>query len=119
MYVVSECVACIVVAIGVSAFLATLSILFLTIKDGIENRRGTSRAFQKADTLFAPRLAMDLSPFLRQTVKTQNSANGIKRPFKGGMSHEFVSTAVYEGVQAGSDPAAGDGSVASGGGASV
>ena len=57
MYVVSECVACVVVAIGVSAFLATLSILFLTIKDGIANRRGPSRAFQKVDTLSASRLA--------------------------------------------------------------
>ena len=62
---------------------------------------------------------LDLSPFLRQTVKTQNSANGIKMPFKGGLSHGFVSTAVYEGVQAGSDPAVGDGGAAGGGGTSV
>ena len=41
---------------------------------------------------------MDLSPFLRQTVKTQNSANGIKMPFKEGLSYGFVSKAVYEGV---------------------
>src|ERR1035437_7457695 len=60
---------------------------------------------------------MDLSPFVRQTVKTQNSANGIKMPFNGGLSHGFVSTAVYEGVQAGSDPAVGEGGVARGGGA--
>src|ERR1039458_7326877 len=62
---------------------------------------------------------LDLSPFLRQTVKTQNSANGIKMPLKGGLSHGFVSTAVYEGVQAGGDPAVGAGGVARGGGASV
>ena len=62
---------------------------------------------------------VDLSPFLRQTVKTQNSANGIKMPFKGRLSHGFVSTAVYEGVQTGSDPAVGEGGVARGGGASV
>jgi hypothetical protein len=52
---------------------------------------------------------MDLSPFLRQTVKTQNSANGVEIPSKGGLSHGIVSTAVHEGVQAGRDPAAGEG----------
>ena len=30
------------------------------------------------------REVMDLSPFLRQTVKTQKSANGMKMPLKGG-----------------------------------
>ena len=30
-------------------------------------------------------------------------------PFKGGLSHGFVSTAVYEGVQAGGDPTVGEG----------
>jgi hypothetical protein len=44
---------------------------------------------------------LDLSPFLRQTVKAQNSANGMKMPFKGGLSYGFVSTAVHQGVQAG------------------
>ena len=62
---------------------------------------------------------VDLSPFLRQTVKTQNSANGMKMPLKGGLSHGFVSTAVHEGVQVGGDSAAGDGGIASGGGTSV
>jgi hypothetical protein len=62
---------------------------------------------------------LDLSPFLRQTVKTQNSANGMKMPLKGGLSHGFVSTAVHEGVQVGGDSAAGDGGIASGGGTSV
>jgi hypothetical protein len=57
MCVISECVACVVVAITVSAFLTTLSVLFLTIKDKIENRTGTSRAFQEAGTLLRPRLA--------------------------------------------------------------
>jgi transposase len=52
---------------------------------------------------------MDLSPFLRQTVKTQNSANGMKMPLKGELSHGFVSTAVHEGVQAGGDRASEDG----------
>ena len=76
MYVLSECVACVVVAIGVSAFLATLSILFLTIKDGIENRRGPSRAFQKADTLFAPRLAT-------VTVRAQAIKSLRESPYMG------------------------------------
>jgi hypothetical protein len=62
---------------------------------------------------------LDLFPFLRQTVKTQNSANGIKMPFKGGMSHGFVSTAVHQGVQAGGDPAVGEWGAAGGGGTSV
>src|ERR1019366_3413729 len=44
---------------------------------------------------------LDLSPFLRQTVKAQNSANGMEMPFKGGLSYGFVSTAVHQGVQAG------------------
>ena len=65
------------------------------------------------------RHGLDLSPFLRQTVKTQNSANGMKMPLKGGLSHGFVSTAVHEGVQVGGDSAAGDGGVARGGGTSV
>src|SRR5438552_18712612 len=56
---------------------------------------------------------LDLSPFLRQTVKTQNSANGMKMPLNGGLSHGFVSTAVHTGIQAGRDRAAGEwGSVA-------
>src|SRR5712692_4508017 len=64
-----------------------------------------------------PNVLLEWSPFLRQTVKTQNSANGMKMPSKGGLSHGFVSTAVYEGVQAGRDTAAGDGGVDGGGGA--
>jgi hypothetical protein len=52
---------------------------------------------------------VDLSPFLRQTVKAQNSANGLKMPWKGELSQGFVSTAVHEGVQAGGDSTAGEG----------
>ena len=37
-------------------------------------------------------ILLDLSPFLRQTVKTQNSGNGSKTPSNGGWSHGFVST---------------------------
>jgi hypothetical protein len=34
---------------------------------------------------------MECYPFLRQTVKTRNPANGLKMPSKGGLNHEFVS----------------------------
>jgi yecA family protein len=60
---------------------------------------------------------LDLSPFLRQTLKTQDAANGVKMPSKGGWSHGFVSTAVHEGVEAGGASAAGDGGVNRRGGA--
>src|SRR5579864_1283028 len=43
---------------------------------------------------------MDLSPFLRQPVKTQN-------PFKGELSHGIVEKDVYQGVQAGGGAAVG------------
>ena len=56
MYIVSECVACFVVSIGISAFLVTLFGLLLTIKDGLENRRDTSPVFRKSSTLFGTRL---------------------------------------------------------------
>ena len=52
MYALSECVTCIVMTFAVSAILFGLAILFLAIKDGLENRRGTSRAFQEAETPF-------------------------------------------------------------------
>ena len=52
-----------------------------------------------------------MSPFLRQTVKTQNSSNGE-------LSHGIVTQEVHAGVQAGRRPAAGtrgiDGEVARG-----
>ena len=60
---------------------------------------------------YSLRYCLDLSPFLRQTVKAQKSANGMKMPSKGVLSHGFVSTAVHEGVQVGGDSAAGDGSL--------
>src|ERR1035437_8151472 len=92
--------------------------------NGFRSRHGSNRACadkQWKDRCMRERSehSLDLSPFLRQTVKTQNSANGIKMPFKGGMSHGFVSTAVHQGVQAGGDPAVGEGGVAGGGGTSV
>src|SRR5450755_1200006 len=43
---------------------------------------------------------VDLSPFLRQAVKTQN-------PFKGELSHGIVEKGVDQGVQAGGGPAVG------------
>jgi hypothetical protein len=52
MYAISECVTCIVMTFAVSAILFGFAILSLAIKDGLENRRGTSRAFQEADTPF-------------------------------------------------------------------
>ena len=62
---------------------------------------------------------VEWSPFLRQPVKTQKSANGMKMPSKGDLSHGLVSTAIHEGVQAGRSPAAGDGGLAGGGGAGI
>jgi hypothetical protein len=47
---------------------------------------------------------LELSPKLRQTVKSQNSANGE-------LTHGIVSTEVHEGSETGCDPAAGDGVV--------
>jgi hypothetical protein len=52
MYAISECVTCIVMTFALSAILFGFTILFLAIKDGLENRRGTSRAFQEAATRF-------------------------------------------------------------------
>jgi hypothetical protein len=52
MYAISECVACIVMTFALSAILFGFTILFLAIKDALENRRGTSRAFQEAETRF-------------------------------------------------------------------
>ena len=68
------------------------------------------------DTSALQGLKVEWSPFLRQTVKTENSANGINMPSKGELSHGFVSTAVHEGVQAGGDSAAGSGGIGSRGG---
>jgi len=62
---------------------------------------------------------VDLSPFLRQTVKAQDAAHRVKIPAKGGWSPGFVSTAVHEGIPAGRDPAAGDGGVGGRGGAYI
>jgi hypothetical protein len=42
-----------------------------------------------------------LVPFLRQTVNTQKSANGVKIPLKRGWNSGFGSTAVQEGIPAG------------------
>jgi hypothetical protein len=38
---------------------------------------------------------MDLSLFVRQTVKAQNSVNGSKIPSNGGLRHGFASAAVH------------------------
>src|SRR5258708_302208 len=45
-------------------------------------------------------VGVDLPPFLRQTVKTQN-------PMNGESSHGFVTQAVHQGIQAGRGSAAG------------
>ena len=47
MYAISECVTCVVLTLTSSAFLFAFCVVVLTIKDGLENRRGTSPAFQK------------------------------------------------------------------------
>jgi hypothetical protein len=52
MYAVSECVTCIVMAFAVSAILFGFAILFLAIKDGVQIRRGTSRAVQEVNIPF-------------------------------------------------------------------
>jgi len=52
MYAISECVTCVVMTFAVSAILFGLAILFLTLKDRLQNRRGTSRAFQDANAPF-------------------------------------------------------------------
>ncbi len=48
---------------------------------------------------------LDLPPFLRQTVKTQN-------PMNGELSHGFVTQAIHEGIQAGRGSAAGSRGIA-------
>ena len=40
--------------------------------------------------------AMEWAPFLKQTVKTHNSANGVKSPSKGGWRHGLVSTPIHK-----------------------
>ena len=57
MYFLSECVACFVVAATFSALLLTICVLVLTIKDGLERRMATPRAWPKADTLLGAQLA--------------------------------------------------------------
>ena len=61
MYFLSECVACIVVAISASSFLLTIFVLLLTIKDGLEHRLATSRALQKAGMLLGAQPAAMLA----------------------------------------------------------
>jgi hypothetical protein len=52
MYAISECVTCIVMTFAVSAILFGFTILFLALKERLENRRGTSQAFQAAEAPF-------------------------------------------------------------------
>jgi hypothetical protein len=47
MYIISECVACVVLTFTLSAFLFAFCVVLLTIKQGIESRRNTSRVFQE------------------------------------------------------------------------
>jgi hypothetical protein len=57
MYVISECVTCVVVTFTLSAFLFAFCVVFLTIKQATESRRVTSRAFQEDGTHFlSPRI---------------------------------------------------------------
>ena len=55
---------------------------------------------------------VDLSRFLRQTVKRQNSVDGE-------LTHGIVSTEVHEGIKSGGHSAAGCGSIGRGAGARV
>src|ERR1039457_6011322 len=55
---------------------------------------------------------MDLTPFLTQSVKTQN-------PLNGELSHGIISQAVHQGVQAGRGTAAGSRGIVGRGGAGV
>jgi len=57
MYVISECVTCVVLAFTLSAFLFAFCVVLLTIKQGIESRSGTSRAIEKAGVLLGIRPA--------------------------------------------------------------
>jgi hypothetical protein len=57
MYVVSECLTCVVVAFTLSAFLFAFCVVLLTIKQQIESRRGTSRVFQRVGMLLGARPA--------------------------------------------------------------
>ena len=61
MYVISECVICVVVTFILSAFLFAFCIVLLTIKDGVASRTRTSRAFQKDGTLLGVRPATVLA----------------------------------------------------------
>src|SRR5450432_4079009 len=63
----------------------------------------SEKSSMKTYRCFTPavsKIALDLSPFLRQAVKTQN-------PFKGELSHGIVEKDFHQGVQAGGDPAVG------------
>ena len=57
MYIISECLTCVAVTFTLSAFLFASCVILLTIKQQIESRRGTSRAFQKAGDLYWARPA--------------------------------------------------------------
>ena len=54
MYAIFECVTCVVMTFAVSSILFGFAILFLALKDCLENRRGTSRAFHAAEAPFWP-----------------------------------------------------------------
>jgi len=51
MYVISECLACVVVAFTLSAILFAFCVMILAIKQGIESWRDTLRTFQKVGTI--------------------------------------------------------------------
>ena len=57
MYVISECVTCVVVSFTLSGFLFAFCVVLLTIKQGIERRRNTSRVLEKASTFLGVRPA--------------------------------------------------------------
>jgi hypothetical protein len=46
MYIISECVACVVLVLTLSAFLVAFSVVLLTIRSGFGSRRRTSRQIQ-------------------------------------------------------------------------
>jgi len=58
MHIISECVMCAVVVLTLSTFAFAFYVVLLTLKQGLVSRRGTSRAFQNAWTLFLARPAV-------------------------------------------------------------
>ena len=61
MFVVSECVTCVVVAFTLSTFLFAFCVVLLAIEQQVETRKATSRVFQRVGMLFGARPAAVLA----------------------------------------------------------